>query len=205
MATSDVDVVLFDLGGVLYDFVGVEAMGSLTEIDDVDELWRRWLGCPWVRAFERGDCTEDDFAAGVVDEWRLSIDPEAFLTSFRTWLRGPLEGADALVGETRRTVPVGCLSNTNPLHWTDFEQRFGLLESFDERFLSFELGCVKPDREIFDRVVAALSRPPDRILFLDDNVLNVEGAEAAGLRARRAVGVEGARRELAELGIVAPG
>ncbi len=202
MAQPEIDVVLFDLGGVLFDFAGVDAMRGLSGIDDHDELWRRWLECRWVRAFERGDCSPEAFAAGVVDDWNLAITPAEYLDSFRSWLRGPLEGADDLVSETRRAVRVGCLSNTNRLHWQEFEQQWGLPDRFDAHFLSFELGAVKPDREIFDRVAAALDVERGRVLFLDDNAINVEGARAAGLRAERAVGVQGAREHLVALGIV---
>src|SRR5262245_60742684 len=117
MPPADVDIVLFDLGGVLFDFGGVAAMKKLAAIDDDDEMWTRWLTCPWVRSFERGDCSVDAFAAGMVEEWNLPIDADAFLTSFRSWLGGPLDGAEELVAETRRILPVGCLSNTNSLHW----------------------------------------------------------------------------------------
>lgn len=199
---NDIDVVLFDLGGVLYDFAGVDAMRSLSGIDDEDELWRRWLGCPWVRTFERGGCSAEEFAAGVVDEWGLSIPPDEYLRSFRSWLRGPLDGAHELLHETRGVVRVGCLSNTNALHWEDFDRRWGLPNGLDAQFLSFELGSVKPDREIFDRVADELAVPRNRIFFLDDNAINVDGAMAAGFRARRAVGVEGARAQLRAVGVL---
>ena len=83
-----IDVVLFDLGGVLVDFGGVEAMKRLSAIDDDDELWRRWLGCPWVRAFERGDCSPDEFARGVVDDWSLPLSAREFLDEFQSWIGG---------------------------------------------------------------------------------------------------------------------
>jgi putative hydrolase of the HAD superfamily len=201
-AAQEIDIVLFDLGGVLFDFGGVDGMKALASIDDDEELWRRWLGCPWVRAFERGGCSQEDFAAGVVDEWGLAVAPEEFLRLFRSWLGGPLAGAESLVEETRRAVPVGCLSNTNAVHWGDHENRWSLFESFDARFLSFEIGCVKPDAEIFDHVAASLAVPRDRILFLDDNVINVEGATAAGFRSVRTVGVDAARTHLVELGVL---
>lgn len=198
----EIDVVLFDLGGVLFDFGGLGAMKSLAAIDDDEELWRRWLGCRWVRSFERGDCAAEEFAAGVVREWRLPVAPDEFLDAFRSWLGGPFVGADDLVRQTQHVVPVGCLSNTNALHWWDHERRWRLLTAFDVRFLSFQMGCVKPDREIFDRVAEVLAVPPDRVLFLDDNAINVEGAADAGFHALRAVGVEGARAHLADLGIL---
>lgn len=202
MPDAAIDVVLFDLGGVLVDFGGVEPMKRLSGIDDDDELWRRWLTCEWVRRFERGHCTGEEFAAGVVEDWDLTVTPDAYLDSFRSWIGGPMEGADDLVAATSEVVRVGCLSNTNALHTEDHWQRWPLFRSFELPFLSHELGCVKPDREIFERVAAQIEVDPHRILFLDDNVLNVDGALASGWQARRAVGVGGARAALEDVGIL---
>ena len=202
MPGAEIDVVLFDLGGVLFDFGGVEPMKSLSGIADDEDLWRRWLACRWVRSFERGGCTPEDFAVGVVTDWRLAITPNEFLDAFRSWVKGPLDGADALVRDAQRNVKVGCLSNTNPVHWEYNHNRWAILDAFDVRLLSFEMGCVKPDRETFDRAAQRLDCLPSRVLFLDDNAINVEGATAAGFRAARTVGVRAARHELASIGIV---
>ena len=113
-----------------------------------------------------------------------------------------MPGADALLRSVRRTVPVGCLSNTNTLHWNDHFERWTLLDGFDFRFLSFEMGVIKPDREMFDRVSEVLTAPPGRVLFLDDNSINVDGAVAAGFRAVRVAGVDEARDALVDAGIL---
>ncbi len=202
MSRTEVDIVLFDLGGVLIDFGGVEPMKALAGIDHDDELWRRWLTCPWVRHFERGGCAADEFAAGIVDDWNLPVEPAAFLAEFATWPGGVLAGADELLCDTQRVMPAGCLSNTNALHW---EHNFGhwpILEAFDYCFLSFELGAVKPDRELFDAVAARVPTPPGRVLFLDDNRLNVEGAAAAGFLTEHVRGVDEARRALVRRGVI---
>jgi len=188
MPEPAIEVVLFDLGGVLFDFGGVQPMKSLSGIEHDDEIWRRWLGCRWVRTFERGSCSAEQFAEGVVGDWAL-----------------PIAGADVLVREARNKVKVGCLSNTNALHWTDHENRWELLSAFDFRFLSFQMGYVKPDREIFDRTAQLLDRPRDRVLFLDDNAINVEGARAAGFHAMQAVGVDEARRCLMAVDLLPEG
>ncbi len=86
-------VVLFDLGGVLIELGGVASMRELTGIDSDDELWRRWLGCPWVRRFESGQCSADEFAAGVVADWQLTVAPQVFLDAFEAWPVGPFPGA----------------------------------------------------------------------------------------------------------------
>jgi putative hydrolase of the HAD superfamily len=196
-----VDLVLFDLGGVLIEISGVRAMLELTGIESEQELWRRWLTCRWVRRFESGGCSETEFAAGLVADWQLGLSPGAFLEAFRDWPVGPLPGAAELVAKTRMSVATGCFSNTNVLHWQDRIAAWPLAGLFDHRFLSFELGLLKPDIAAFAQVAGLLGVPAGRVLFLDDNAVNVAGATAAGFQAVRAVGVEEARQRLAEAGV----
>jgi len=202
--TDPIDIVLFDLGGVLVDLGGVGPMKELAEIENDDEFWRRWLTCRWVRGFERGECSPAEFAAGIIDDWELTAEPAVFLDAFQDWPGRMFSGAEKLVVEVRAKVPVGFLSNTNALHW---ERHFGtwpILEKFDYRFLSFELGIVKPDRELFDLVAELLPAAADRVLLLDDNLINVNGAIDAGFLARHVRGADGARAALVEFGVLKP-
>jgi len=78
-------------------------------------------------------------------------------------------------------VRTGILSNLprplgNRLRETD-----GFLKHFDHVTFSFELGIVKPQREIYDDAVRGLNVKPAEALFLDDRPENVEGAREAGL------------------------
>jgi putative hydrolase of the HAD superfamily len=198
-----IEIVLFDLGGVLLEVGGVAPMRELSGIDTDEELWARWLGCRWVQQLEAGRCTPDEFAAGVVADWELSVTPAAFLATFGAWVNQPFPGAPALVAETRDAARVGCLSNTNSFWW---ETHFGglpLLDAFEFRFLSFELGLVKPDPAIFEAVAAGLPASPDRVLFLDDNAVNVDAAASSGFAARHVRGVGEARRALVAEGVLA--
>lgn len=192
-----IEVVLFDLGGVLIDFAGVGPLRELSGIASDDEIWQRWLTCEWVRAFERGECDREAFAQGVVTDWALPIDGPAFLAEFSDWLGDALPDAADLVGEVQQVVPVGCLSNTNAVHW-GHRDRWPFLDILDHRFVSFELGLVKPDRALFDRVAELLAVRADRVLFLDDNQINVDGAIAAGFRAELARGPAEARAALVD-------
>lgn len=201
---SPIDIVLFDLGGVLVDLGGVASMMDLAGIDDEEEIWQRWLTCRWVRGFERGECSPEEFAAGIVADWELTAEPAVFLEAFRDWPGRLFAGAEELVTETREQVPIGCLSNTNALHWDHHFGTWPILESFQYRFLSYELGIVKPDRELFERVAELLPAPPERVLFLDDNLVNVNGAIDTGFVARHVRGVDGARAALVETGVLVP-
>jgi glucose-1-phosphatase len=122
--------------------------------------------------------------------------------AFQDWPAGPLPGAPELVAQTRANVVTGCFSNTNALHWHGRIAAWPLADLFDHRFLSFELGKLKPDAAAFAQVADLLEVPADRVLFLDDNGLNVASAAAAGFQAARAVGVDEARQRLAEAAVL---
>jgi glucose-1-phosphatase len=201
MPRRDVDFILFDLGGVLIELGGMATFQELAGLAGEEEMWERWLACPWVRRFERGQCSGTEFAAGVVSEWQLDISPGQFLEEFRRWPIGPYPGAPALLASVQRSVPIGCLSNTNALHWEYQFATWPMLGAFDFTFLSFELGLVKPDADIFEAVAAELPVDRRRVLFLDDVASNADAARASGFRAERVRGPDGCRTALGRLGV----
>ena len=52
---------------------------------------------------------------------------------------------------------------------------------FERCFFSAEMGVIKPNREIFDRVLSECGILPDETLFVDDSEKNIKGAEAVGI------------------------
>lgn len=52
------------------------------------------------------------------------------------------------------------------------------------RILSCQVGCMKPDRAIYDRVIQAAGVPPHRIQFAGDTLAaDIDGPRSAGMRA----------------------
>ena len=194
--------VVFDLGGVLVELGGVRDFGDLINEPDDAEVWARWLRSPWVRDYERGRCSTEAFARGMVEEFALPGSPSEFIERFRAWPRGLMGGAKELVEGLTSRVRVACLSNTNELHWNHQSEAFELAVLFPTRFLSHELGLIKPDREVYDHVVGALSVPADAVLFFDDNQLNVDAARDTGLRAERVQGPSAASEHLERYGLL---
>jgi len=201
-AAKQTEVVLFDLGGVLVRIGGVRDFGDLIGEPDDAQVWTRWLGCPWVRDYERGLCSTEEFAVGMVERYQLDLAPALFLERFRSLPRGLFEGAPELVERLTTRIEVACLSNTNPLHWEYQLEAYGLAELFPRRFLSHEIGLIKPDRELFQHVVDELGCRAASICFLDDNQINVDAAREFGIDAHRVDGLEEARSLLADRGLL---
>ncbi|SMF21434.1 putative hydrolase of the HAD superfamily [Tistlia consotensis] len=196
-------VLLFDLGGVLVDWRGLAELGRLAAPhDDAREVRRRFVASEALRDFETGRCDRRDFAARFVAEWRLGLEAEAFLGLFRSWLRGPfpgtLESLDALRGSHR----LACLSNTNEMHWQHMMVGLGLAEALDHRYASHLLGLVKPDRAIFERVLADLAVAPSAVTFFDDGADNVEAARALGIESHLVDPRHGVQPTLRALGLL---
>lgn len=190
--------VLFDAGGVLVRLDHARALsqwraGSITR--------EEWLMCRSVQAFERGELTEPEFASDTIRELGLQVSREEFVCSFRAWILGPFEGIREVTADCRaRGVSVGCLSNTNPIHWATITSMEPWIRTFDRLFLSYQIGNVKPEAEIYAHVLHELSVQPEEILLLDDNQLCVDGARDAGWQAERVDGMCGAAAALERLG-----
>ncbi len=202
MAHPGIDLVLFDLGGVLIELGDVSSLQEVAPFVGTDEQWREWLASPWVRQFEKGHCSETDFAAGVVSEWGLDIAPERFLQIFRDWPTGPYPGTTELLLEVKLSAQIGCLSNTNAMHWENQSVKWPVLDLFDFRFLSFQLGLAKPDRAVFQAVTDQLPFSRDRILYFDDVAVNSDAARSFGFRSEQVRGIDELKSALRGIGLL---
>jgi putative hydrolase of the HAD superfamily len=196
-------VVLFDVGGVLVRLSGVATVMSwVADRWTPADVWHRWLHSPAVRAFETGRIDADTFAADLVAELQLGVAPSVFLESFAGWPTGLFPGARELITRIPGHFTRALLSNSNSLHWPRVEGEFGLGALFEHRFVSHLTGRIKPDRDAFEHVVSSLGCDAASVFFLDDNLLNVEAARAAGMQGDVVTGVEGAERALRRAGIL---
>lgn len=199
----EIRVVLFDVGGVLVELGGAATLlGWLGGRVTLPELWSLWLRSPSVRAFETGRIGAGQFAAGVLDELRLEIDAGLFLESFARWpsalYPGALEMIERIPSHYRRAL----LSNSNVLHWQRVLEELGLGARFEHQFASHLMGKIKPDADAFEHVVESLDCQAGQVLFLDDNLLNVEAARAIGMRAQLVRGAQEAQRSLQQAGVI---
>jgi putative hydrolase of the HAD superfamily len=202
VAAQDWRLILFDLGGVLLEFDGISPLVDLSGRSlDRQAATKVWLTSPSIRRFETGQCSPDEFATDFVSELGFSIEPKEFLTQFVSWERGPMEGAIELLESLRRGHRLACLSNNNELHWQVVRDKFGLEPLFHRCYLSYQIGLMKPDRRIYEHVLADQQVEPDRVLFLDDNPDCVQGAIEVGISAHQVRGVGEVREVLRSLGV----
>ena len=196
------EALVFDLGGVLIEFGGFEALAALLpEPLGSAEIRSRWIASPAVTAFERGHIGPREFGERFVAEWPISLSAEDFVEAFRSWVLPLSDEARALVADLAGRRRIACLSNCNELHWETLGPP--VEEHFEHAFVSFQLGLAKPDRRIFEHMVSALRVAPERIVFFDDTDENVAAARNLGIRSECVRGLEDLRARLRALGHLA--
>lgn len=90
--------------------------------------------------------------------------------------------------ELRKRYRLFVLSNTNPyvMDWAcspEFSSKGEpLTEFFDKLYLSYQIGVTKPDRRIFDFLIADADILPSESLFIDDGAGNVQAARQLGFQ-----------------------
>jgi putative hydrolase of the HAD superfamily len=198
-----IDVMLFDLGGVLVDYVGFQEIGALlSEAVTPGELQERWRACG-AEGFETGHLTPAEFASALNSVLAFNVPEHEFLRHFESWSVGFIPGAVELLAELRPHYRLAALSNSNELHWRR-NAAIGVQDEFEIAMSSHELHLRKPDRAIYEEALRRLNVPAARVVFFDDMEINVEAALEAGMQAHRVVGIEGLQACLQENGYLKP-
>ena len=195
--TSPIEVLLFDLGGVLMDLNDPAAVFRLSS--SREEFLQSWIRSPTVRAFECGLIDVPEFATRMVEETKLPYDAAEFLVRFDRWPHRLFEGVEEMLIELAERYELALLSNTNERHWHRPGVGESLVPLIDRIFLSFETGLLKPDDSAFEDVAERIGRSPSAIAFFDDNPANVAAATSFGFRAFLARGPGDIEASLAEI------
>jgi len=179
--------ILFDLGKVLVDFnfeTGVQALHAACSIsrNRLEEvLWDE--NC--IRRYERGEISTPEFHAYLRQTADLTMDLEGFCRTWSSVFLPQTIVSEQLLAALKRNYPLILVSNTNQLHIDFVRENYGVLDYFDHRVLSYEVGALKPDRKIFERAIAVSGHPAGALFFTDDREENVEAANQLGIHAHQ--------------------
>lgn len=200
-----VDWILFDLGGVLLDVEQPRIFSRLESLADLPAgtIEQRLKSAPFFRDdFMVKEFSPSQVAGHVNHTLGTKLSTDDVVDALNSELGAVISTTAELLPTLQRKVKVGCLSNTNSIHWDKLLQSYPFMRGFDRRFASQLLGCAKPHREIYEKTAELLSANPRQILFFDDKLENVESAQRLGWHARQYTGHERLLADLADFKIV---
>ena len=184
--------IIFDFGNVLFDLelgaIHREMQqllnGQYTEVRD------RLRKANVFHLYETGGLTTEEFVETVRQACDPPLKAEQFIAAWNSIFIGmPRERFDMLL-QLRQHYKVFLLSNINDLHanWIDdYMLREHNLPDFqtlyfDAVYYSHLIRLRKPDRNIYEYVLADAEILPEDCVFIDDLEPNIEAARALGIK-----------------------
>ncbi len=200
---GSIEVVVFDLGGVLVDwnprylyrelFENDAAMESfLSEVCSPAWNERQDAGRPWREALDELIARHPDQAAMIT----------AYHQRWPEMLRGDMPETVEVLNELKHAgLRLYALTNWSHETFPIARGRVPFLGWFDGIVVSGEERLIKPDPAIFNLLLTRYEIAPTRAVYIDDSSTNVSAASEIGFRALRFVDAQKLRRDLKTLGL----
>ncbi|MCX6249377.1 MAG: HAD family phosphatase [Bacteroidetes bacterium] len=141
-----------------------------------------------VRLYETGSISSDEFRKAIRDHYQNPPAEDAIDEAWNALLIGIPEQRIQLLETIRKNYRIFLLSNSNAIHYSHylayFQTRFGYRDFnglFEKAFFSFQIHLSKPGKEIFEYVLKHAELDPAETLFVDDFLVNIQGAGETGI------------------------
>lgn len=178
--------IVLDMGGVLVELQWQERIEKLLQRDvPMAELHHLWVTAQSTVDFESGRTDFDQFTAAFSEEFALDLPAEVVQHEFLELVQAPLPNCETVLTNLKERYHLSLLSNTNPAHYEKLSDRYTFFQRFDDLFLSYKIGLMKPSAAIFEYVLTTLDVIPESVAFFDDGARNVEAARQLGIQAFR--------------------
>ncbi|MFW9939982.1 MAG: HAD family hydrolase [Candidatus Thorarchaeota archaeon] len=210
---------IFDFGGVLIEKTFV--LKNLLDILEADlNITIPRLESSYIRKIKRslssGRISSKEFLEKILDKFYYpfqktdgALPPkkvnceyylELWFDLYSQVTHFSLDMAEIIERLHRAGFTVSLMSNTHDIH-AKSNMLKGFYDTFDNVFLSNEIGFIKPDMEKYKYVMKKLDTSPKKCVFIDDKIKNLVPARELGIIVIRFESFEKFKKTLKELGI----
>lgn len=188
MVPEQVNTLIFDFGGVIYDIDIQLGINKLKELGftDADEYIGHFSHNDFFVQWENGQIGVDAFRNEIRKKCVKEVSDLEIDDAWCAIMLGIRDERIALLQQLRKKYRLLLLSNTNPLHiLVSTKNELGkrglsMDDLFDKCYYSYEVGAVKPGKEIFLHLLQDADVKAENCLFLDDGKKNIETAATLG-------------------------
>ncbi len=196
--SDPIDTVVFDVGRVLValDFESLlSCIGRSSRSYTMPEV----IAAIDLDAHERGE-----FDGHVLVDRLHALTPSVERSEIhREWLGmfDPVLPMFALARQLKQRYRVYLLSNVGDLHWAHLNTKYDLIGAVHDVMPSFKTGVIKPDTRIYQLAEERFNLKPQRTVFVDDLLPNVNAAKQRGWHAVHHRSPEATVQYLRDLGV----
>jgi putative hydrolase of the HAD superfamily len=182
--------IVFDFGGVIVDISREHAVKRFQEIglENADEMLGVYKQEGVFLELEEGKISRDEFYDGFRKLAGKDISNDLIDSGWFAFFLPLVQGRIDFLLELRKKYNLFLLSNTNPIVMSrmrslEFSPAGKPLDDyFDKLYLSYEMGVIKPNSTIFEKMIDDAKINPAETLFIDDGLSNVEVGKKMGFK-----------------------
>lgn len=192
MISRGTKAIVFDYGGVIINIdyqATIDAFMNLG-VTDFEEMYSQASQSALFNQIETGKISGQFFINQLLNYLPERTSPNDVVHAWNAMIKDvPKERIDLLLKLKNEGHMIILLSNTNEIHIELANRRWALAcdlqpkEVFDAIYYSHEVNLRKPNKEIFQMVCEQHQLEPSEILFIDDSIQHVEGAQSIGINA----------------------
>ena len=204
-SAGKIKAVVFDYGKVICYEPDDSVWGKIaglagTDWNILDPVYRKYRS-----DYDRGIYTASAYYRKILDELNLDAEEENVIKmgnlDLDSWKNINPETVELMEEIKGAGLLLGILSNM-PFDFLGFARKELPVFSLPHLSLfSSEAGCIKPEKEIYLKLLDGLKCLPEETVFFDDVPVNVNAAGELGIEARLWENCGKARRDLADLGV----
>lgn len=180
--------IIFDLGGVVAHLVKDRAIEYFEHIGvyDISKMLDAYLQTGIFLAVEDGSLSKDEFRDALSKHVGRELTHQEIAWAYMGFVAEIPQYKLDYIENLKKDYNIYILSNTNP-YIMEFcesdkfsEKGLPLSHYYHKKFASFEMGAVKPDRKIFEKMIAETGLDPKESLFIDDGANNIKIGQELG-------------------------
>lgn len=175
--------VIFDLGNVLLNFEPKEYVKSKVVEEKIEEIYESIFKSEEWPMLDRGTITEERAKVNIINR---KMENEEFINSvFENWydILTPIESSVEILRKLKeRGYKVFYLSNFHLAAFEYVTKKHNFFGLFDGGVVSYKEKLLKPEKEIYEKILSEYNLEPEETLFIDDMEANVTAAIKSGIK-----------------------
>jgi HAD superfamily hydrolase (TIGR01509 family) len=180
-----VTTILFDIGNVLIGFDQELIWKRLATVSNLsaDEIRQRIQASGVMDLHETGKLSSRELFQAIQD--RGQLDPALSFEEFSLiwadifWEHKPIT---RLVQTLQQHYAILLLSNVGEIHWNWLVKQFPIFSQVDDLILSYQVGYMKPAREIYHEAIRRSGSLPEQCVYIDDIAEYIKASRQLGLQ-----------------------
>lgn len=175
--------VIFDIGNVLLNFEPKEYVKSKVIEEKIEEVYESIFKSEEWPMLDRGTITEEEAKANIISR---KAENEGFINSvFENWydILTPIESSVGVLKKLKeKGYKVFYLSNFHLAAFEYVTKKHDFFELFDGGVVSYKEKLLKPEKEIYEKILCKYNLEPNETVFIDDMEVNVKAAINNGMK-----------------------